>query len=104
MLCDVSGSGAWLPTVNFTSFPDVEQTYSVYYDDVSDKTPKYGITYNLTANRTLNEVILDYQCETYFPEPNFLPADVHNRHYSRVAPVFMDSCSDILLMDVQCKI
>ena len=97
------GAGAWPAAVNFTSFPDVNQIYRVYYQSINYDN-NFTVIYMSTANRTLNAKILDYKCDTYFPEPTILPGDSDNRYYSRNAPAFSDSCNENLLLDVQCKI
>ena len=99
-LCGVRGAGAWYPVINAT-FQDVQQSYRTPYIDTSEQT--FAVNFSLTANRTLNDKSLSYECSTYFLEPNSLPEDAYNRQYAVNAPIFSDSCSSNLLMDVQCK-
>ena len=99
-LCGVRGAGAWYPVINAT-FQDVQQSYLTPYTDNSEQT--FAVNFSLTADRTLNNETLNYECSTYFLEPNFSSKDTNNRQYAVNAPVFSDSCSGNLLMDVQCK-
>ena len=100
-MCGVKGAGAWPAVINFTSSPDVNQIYSVHRHGDNDN---FTIYFNTTASRTLHAKILDYECDTYFPEPTNSPADGLKRQYSRNAPTLLNSCTENLLLDVQCKI
>ena len=99
-LCGVRGAGAWYPVINAT-FQDVQQSYRTPYTDNSEK--NFAVNFSLTANRTLNNETLNYECSTYFLEPNSSSKTTDNRQYAVNAPVFSDSCSGNLRMNVLCK-
>ena len=99
ILCGVRGAGAWPPVINAT-FLDVERDHIVFYNDTSNDL--FALNFSIKANRTLNNEILNFSCDTYFPAPNSLPQNTYNRHHSNNAPKFLDSCNEVLLMDIQC--
>ena len=100
-LCDVKSAGAWSASINMTSYSDISYSYFVYHNQTMKDT--FTTTLFITTNRALNGEVLDYECVTYFPEPDSSPADTSNRHYSKNSPLFSDSCNQTALMDVQCK-